>query len=138
MATSLASARVGRGCVIIDSSICVAVITGRPSRLHSAMIRFCAIRHLLERQLDAEVAARDHHAVGRADDALDVLERRVLLDLGDDEHLLRDQRAQLGDVLGAAHEAEREVVELLLDGERDVLAVLLGDRRRATPARRAG
>ena len=29
-ATSLASARVGRGCSIIDSSICVAVITGRP------------------------------------------------------------------------------------------------------------
>ena len=41
-ATSLASARVGRGCVIIDSSICVAVITGRPIRLHNEMIRFWA------------------------------------------------------------------------------------------------
>jgi hypothetical protein len=30
LATSLASARVGRGCCTIDSSICVAVITGRP------------------------------------------------------------------------------------------------------------
>ena len=30
LATSLASARVGRGLVTIDSSICVAVITGRP------------------------------------------------------------------------------------------------------------
>jgi hypothetical protein len=41
-ATSLASARVGRGLLIIDSSICVAVMTGRPSRLASEMMRFCA------------------------------------------------------------------------------------------------
>ena len=40
-ATSDASARVGRGCVIIDSSICVAVITILPRRLVSSMIRFC-------------------------------------------------------------------------------------------------
>ena len=31
---------------------------------------------------------------------------------------------------GAAHEAQREIIELLLDGERDVGAILLGDRRR--------
>ena len=31
LATSLASARVGDGAVIIDSSICVAVITGTPT-----------------------------------------------------------------------------------------------------------
>ena len=40
-ATSLASARVGRGFWIIDSSICVAVITGRPSCPARRMIRFC-------------------------------------------------------------------------------------------------
>jgi hypothetical protein len=41
-----------------------------------------------------------------------------------------DQRAQRVHVLGAPHEAERDVVELLLDGEGDVGAVLVGDRRR--------
>ncbi|KAJ0825479.1 hypothetical protein HanRHA438_Chr17g0803661 [Helianthus annuus] len=33
-ATSVASARVGRGDLIMDSSICVAVTTGFPARLH--------------------------------------------------------------------------------------------------------
>mmetsp|Transcript_5815 Transcript_5815/g.11871 ORF Transcript_5815/g.11871 Transcript_5815/m.11871 type:complete len:370 (+) Transcript_5815:257-1366(+) len=42
LATSVASARVGRGLQHIDSSICVAVITGLPARLHCAMICFCA------------------------------------------------------------------------------------------------
>mmetsp|Transcript_12870 Transcript_12870/g.40647 ORF Transcript_12870/g.40647 Transcript_12870/m.40647 type:complete len:223 (+) Transcript_12870:571-1239(+) len=42
LATSVASARVGRGLVIIESSICVAVITGLPTRLHLLIIIFCA------------------------------------------------------------------------------------------------
>ena len=41
LATSLASARVGRGFWIIDSNICVAVITGLPRRLHFSIIIFC-------------------------------------------------------------------------------------------------
>ena len=42
MATSLTSARVGRGLDVIDSSICVAQMTGLPARLHFAIIDFCA------------------------------------------------------------------------------------------------
>ena len=129
-ATSLASARVGRGFSIIDSSICVAVMTGRPMMIRELDDLLLRNRHFLERELDAEVAARHHHAVGRAHDALDVLQRRVLLDLRDDEDRLGHQRAQLGDVGRAAHEAQREVVELLLDGERGVGAILLRDGRR--------
>ena len=34
LATSVTSARVGRGCSCIESSICVAVITGLPNELH--------------------------------------------------------------------------------------------------------
>jgi hypothetical protein len=41
LATSLASARVGSACSIIDSSICVAVITGFPASSARRMIRFC-------------------------------------------------------------------------------------------------
>ena len=40
-ATSEASARVGSGAWIIDSSICVAVITGFPRSSERRMIRFC-------------------------------------------------------------------------------------------------
>jgi len=41
LATSLASARVGRGAAIIDCSIWVAVITGLPHARARATIRFC-------------------------------------------------------------------------------------------------
>ena len=41
LATSVASARVGRGAAIIESSICVAVITGFPARLALRIIIFC-------------------------------------------------------------------------------------------------
>ena len=45
-------------------------------------MRFWSARHLLGRQLDAEVAARDHDAVGQRDDAVQVLDRGRLLELG--------------------------------------------------------
>ena len=57
--------------MIIDSSICVAVIDRLPVPVAVRMIRFCDQRHLLGRQLDAEVAARDHDAVRRLDDRVD-------------------------------------------------------------------
>mmetsp|Transcript_40492 Transcript_40492/g.106845 ORF Transcript_40492/g.106845 Transcript_40492/m.106845 type:complete len:234 (+) Transcript_40492:1415-2116(+) len=41
-ATSLTSARVGRGLCVIESSICVAQMTGLPAMLHLAIIIFCA------------------------------------------------------------------------------------------------
>mmetsp|Transcript_27663 Transcript_27663/g.65875 ORF Transcript_27663/g.65875 Transcript_27663/m.65875 type:complete len:222 (+) Transcript_27663:788-1453(+) len=42
LATSVTSARVGRGLTTIDSSIWVAVMTGLPAMLHLRMIIFCA------------------------------------------------------------------------------------------------
>ena len=41
LATSVASARVGRRLETIDSSICVAVMTGFPARFALAMSCFC-------------------------------------------------------------------------------------------------
>ena len=43
MATSLVSARVGIGLLIIDSSICVATMTGFAMRRASSTARFCTI-----------------------------------------------------------------------------------------------
>ena len=40
------------------------------------------------RDLDTEIAARDHDAVGRGDDFVEVVERFVLLDLRDHRHAL--------------------------------------------------
>jgi hypothetical protein len=48
LATSEHSARVGRGFVIMDSSICVAVTTGLPAKLASRIIIFCAKKTLEE------------------------------------------------------------------------------------------
>ena len=66
-------------------------------------------RHGLDRQLDAEIAAGDHHAVGRADDVLGAIDGLGLLDLGDQ----RQARvaAHLLDVLGGAHEGQGDHVD---------------------------
>ena len=70
-------------------------------------------RHLLERQLHAEVAARDHDAVERLDDRLEVLHRLGLLELGDDRDadvlLPHDVADQLG-VVRRADERQRDEV----------------------------
>ena len=62
LATSDASARVGSGALTIDSSICVAVIAGRPSVMHWRMISFwrmgnSSIEHSLPRSPRATITA---------------------------------------------------------------------------------
>ena len=52
----------------IDSSTCVATITGRPSARARADDLLLHARHLLERHLEPEIAARDHHAIGDVED----------------------------------------------------------------------
>ena len=56
-------------------------LAGHQRRANQVLLRE---RHLLEGQLHAEVAARDHDAVGDLEDLIDVLERRLCLDLGHD------------------------------------------------------
>jgi len=63
-ATSLASARVGSACSIIDSSICVAVITGLPASETAQDDPFLQQWDCRGADLDPEVAARHHHGVG--------------------------------------------------------------------------
>ena len=64
LATSAASARVGRGLRIMESSICVAVMTSFPRQFELANDALLDERDLLGAQLHAEVAARHHRAVG--------------------------------------------------------------------------
>ena len=87
--------------------------------------------HFLERELHPEIAARHHDGVRRVQDAAQILERGVLLDLGDQLHPPWHQRAQLLQVLRPAHEGERDVVDAQRHRLLDVLDVLLGQRWRA-------
>ena len=94
LATSFTSARVGSGERVIDSSICVAVITGLPGHVAEADDLLLDQRHPARRDLDPEVAAGDHHRVGDRDDAGEVIERDRGLDLRDEVRLRR--RASAG------------------------------------------
>ena len=60
-----------------------------PGELDGALLHQ---RHLLERQLHAEVAARDHDAVEGQHDRLEVVDRLGLLDLGDHRQRARPPR----------------------------------------------
>ena len=87
------------------------------------MICFLRDRHGLDRNLDAEVAARDHDAVGGGDDGVEFDQRLVLLDLGDDRHALvafGHERLNALDVLGGAHERERDIVDVVFQPERQI------------------
>ena len=57
------------GACTIDSSICVATITGTLASRAWRMTSFWMMRHVLERHVDAEVAARHHHRVDQRQDA---------------------------------------------------------------------
>jgi hypothetical protein len=81
LATSLASARVGREAPIIDSSIWVATMTGLACSRQACTARFCTSGTGLERHLDAEVATGDHETVEGVDDLVEVVDRLRLLDL---------------------------------------------------------
>ena len=130
-ATSEVSARVGTGLEIIDSSICVATMTGFAMRRASSTARFCTIGTASSGSSTPEVAAGDHDAVERVDDLFEGVDRLRLLDLRDD----RDLAALLGhdledpvDVRGVAHERQRDVVGAELEAPAQVGFVLLRQR----------
>ena len=79
-------------------------------------------RHFLVRKLDAQIPARDHDAIRRGDQLGQVLERLVLFDLRDQQRgRLLHRRPRRGDVLRAADETERDVVDALGDRELQIL-----------------
>ena len=91
--------------------------------------------HFGRRDLDAQIAACDHDAVGDGEDLVEVGDTQRALDLGEDEHVVRTcVVADLADALdrrGIADEARSDGVGLHLAGELDVEDVLLGDGGKA-------
>src|SRR5215475_9201910 len=84
LATSVASARVGCRLRVIDSSICVAVMTGFPARTAFRMRLFwttaiCSIGVSTPR------SPRDHETVGGGENLVQAIERPGPFDLGDHE-----------------------------------------------------
>jgi hypothetical protein len=95
-------------------------------------------RRLLQRQFDAQVATRHHHAVRRRQYLVQPLDGLWLLQLGDDgnwlralESLLGDEPLRLLDILWLAHEAQRDVVHTLPHTEGEVVAIFRRERGRA-------
>jgi hypothetical protein len=120
VATSDASARVGTGDWVIDSSICA------PAFAHDALLD---ARHLLGGQFHPEVAARHHHRVAERDDCGQRLDRGGLLQLGHDASAALHDVAQLVHVIGALHERQRDPVDAQRQPEVEIAPVLLGQRR---------
>jgi len=89
-------------------------------------------RHLRDADLDAQIAARDHHRVRCVDDRVEIGDCVGLLDLRDDPHRGAgevDEPPQLQDIVSAAHEGERDVVDIVRERELEVDPILCGQRR---------
>ena len=94
-------------------------------------------RELRVADLDAEVAARDHHRIARLDDFLEARDRLAALDLGDDAGIAArslEQGSGFLDVGRLAHERDGEIVDLQRRGQPHVLPVLVGQRLRGQAA----
>ena len=116
------------------------MIAGLPREVRLADQLLLRDRDALDRDLDAEIAARDHDAVGRREDLVDPGERGRALDLGEDQRLTA-RRARRGahrqDVGGGLHEGLTDRVNPLADREFQAFLVALGegvDRRDRGPA----
>ena len=84
--------------------------------------------HVFGRHLDPQIAARYHHGVGQRDDLVQALDRRRLLQLGQDGGAVGHQRACLGHVLGALDKGKSDPIHSQTKAEVEVAAVLLGKR----------
>ena len=93
------------------SSICVATITGLPAARQARVSRFWIGGTEVHRQLDPEVAAGDHDAVRGLEDLGEGVDRRRLLDLGEDRRPPVGELARLEDVARPLHEGERQPVD---------------------------
>jgi hypothetical protein len=89
--------------------------------------------HFLRRELDAQVAAGHHDAIGHLDNGVQVVERGRLFQLGNNGQLggpgVNFHQCTLhgSHVFGPAHEAYGHHVHLLCHAEGKVFAVLLGE-----------
>ena len=85
-------------------------------------------------RLHPVIPSGDHHPIRGGDDGLQMVGGLDLLNLR--HHASRagwagEQLAQREDVVGVAHERQRDEIRVALGGKRDVRAILVGDGRQA-------
>ena len=83
---------------------------------------------------NAQIAARDHDAVSFVDDGLQIFNRFLILDLGDDERMrfaFFKHFAELEQVAGFADEGQRDEIHVEFEAELHVLDVFGGERGQA-------
>ena len=85
-------------------------------------------RHLCDRQLDAQIAARHHDALRRLDNLVQIGQRGRFLDLRQYGGAALRQRHSLFDVRGALHKGQSQPVDAKLAGEFQIRLVLVGKR----------
>ena len=129
VATSEASALVGVGASIMDSSIWVATITGLPAFLPARSTRRWIVGHLLGLHFDAEIAARDHDGVGAVHDLFEPVDGGRLFQLRHDRGFAAHQFAQFFHVLRTLDERQGHPIDAEFEREGQVAAVLFGQRR---------
>ena len=89
-------------------------------------------RHLLERHLETEIAARHHHALRESQDRVEfsiAAGRSILAMIGVDSTGVVDDRPRPRDIVCGLHEAERHEVDAEREAEPQIVDVLVGERR---------
>ena len=81
-------------------------------------------RHALERQFDAEIAARDHERVGELDDFGKPGDRLRFFDLGHDRRAPARDLFRFGDVFRPLDERERDPVDGLFQRSLEIDVIL--------------
>ena len=124
LATSVTSARVGTGELIIDSSIWVAVMTGRPQATEERISLFCMWGTSSSATRTPRSPRATISGVGDSQDVVDVLERLGGLHLGADQDAPSRDDAHSLEVRRRAHKRDRHALDALLQEHLEALQVL--------------
>ena len=127
----------GSGLLIIDSIICVAVMTSRFFSRASRIMRFCSAGTTASPTSTARSPRATMIASDGVEDLVERGDRFGALDLRDHERVaagLVHEIARPADVVARARKGHAEEIGLELRGGLDVLHVLLGQRRRREAA----
>ena len=87
---------------------------------------FLRRRHGFRRQFDAQIAARNHHRVGKFENIIEPVESGRFFNLGEQCRATFDQAACFGEIFGSLNERQSDPVNPLIKRERQIGAILFG------------
>src|SRR5262249_6493421 len=85
--------------------------------------------YLLDRHLDAEIAARHHQCIGLVQDLAEPVDRLRLLDLGHNGSPSARDLLRLGDIFGPLDEGERHPIDTGVEPRFEIGTILWRQRR---------